>query len=224
MTDPKNEAKDPIPLRDPAGEVVLVMCGGCRMASWSVRMFGGAGPGALDECYRVAREHCERKPCDRCGAPRDTTCYVICRDCRAAKERENLHAAFANAKKVPLAEYDGEMVTDGDEDGFEFILDFDANTDHALELDDGTRFVWGTRPEGASIDLEDECRESWLQEHHEDAFDAVDLDKLAEAQVLVDQALARVKTYYEDRSIAVVLPPREAASADAQGDDFGGES
>lgn len=188
----------PIPLTDPSGTVRGFECGKCRAPYYLV-----IATYTLEWLHRRAQECCGQKTCEACGAP-TSSAYTNCQACRAKKKREALLAAFAKAKKVPLAEYDGEMVTDGEEDSFASTTDVDEDSD-AIELDDGTRFLWGTAPVKASIDLENECRESWLEEHHESAHEGVDWDKLAEAQVLVDAALAGVVTYFEDRSVAVVL-------------------
>lgn len=205
------QSKEPIVLcREGSTEPYGVVCGECQSSMWPLRAFGG-GPGALEEVKRIARQCCVPDPCE-CGAEKRRG-WIYCDACLRRRDREKVHAAFAKAKKVPLAEYDGEMVTDGN-DWFEAPSDVDADTDHALVLDDGTRFVWGTQPERPDVDLERECVDHWLEEHHEDAVDWVDFAKLREAQKLVDEALADVVSYFEDRSVAIILPPRGEGDED----------
>lgn len=111
---------------------------------------------------------------------------------------------FAEAKKVPESEYTGEHVSvDTDESGY-FLSVGEMDEEDLLEVD-GVRFAWGCTTKHAGVDLEHQCREVWLEDHHPDAFDLVDTRKLARAQKLVDEALANVKTYWTDKTVAVVV-------------------
>lgn len=189
MADKATNPAKPIVLYDSKRKPFGVMCGRCKSSLSLVSTFGG-GPNALSTAKQLQAECCQPKLCDRCGKPKDSWCQP----CHAAIEREKLHADFAKAVKVSLADYDGKMITDGDE-LFRDAGDWDPDNDEPLTLDDGTRFMWGTYPEKAAIDLEQACSDDWLSEHHEDAFDWVDIPKLKEAQKLVDEALAGVTTY-----------------------------
>lgn len=213
MTKTKQSKEPMILYRAGSTEAYAVVCGECELSMWRLATFGG-GPRALEEAKRIARHCCTPEPCE-CGAEKRRG-WIYCDACLRRRDREELHAAFAKAKKVPLAEYDGEMVTDGN-DWFEAPSDVDA--DHALVLDDGTRFVWGTQPERPDVDLERECVDIWLEEQHEGAVEQVDFDKLREAQKLVDEALADVVSYVEDPSVAVILPPRGEGDEDDDGGD-----
>jgi hypothetical protein len=184
-------------------EPYAVVCGECERRMWRLATFGD-GPRALEEAKRIARHCCTPEPCE-CGAERRRF-YTVCDACLKKRDRERLHADFEKARKVLLADYDGAMVYTANEE-YVSTGDWDDEYHSAFVLDDGTRFVWGTEAEKATVDLEWECSENWLEEHHEDASDWVDFAKLREAQKLVDEALAGVVSYYEDRSVAVILPP-----------------
>lgn len=119
-------------------------------------------------------------------------------------DKRQLAADFAKAKKVPESEYTGEQVSvDMYEDGY-FPSVGEMDEEDLLEVD-GVRFAWACTEQLAGVDLEDECRRSWLEDFHPDAFDFVDAKKLAHAQKLVNEALANVKTYWTDKTVAVVV-------------------
>lgn len=202
------EPKEPIVLcREGSTEPYGVVCGECQSSMWPLRAFGG-GPGALEEVKRIARQCCV---CE-CGAEKRRG-WIYCDACLRRRDREELHAAFAKARKVLLADYDGAMVYAANKE-YVSTGDWDDEYHSAFVLDDGTRFVWGTEAEKATVDLERECKDHWLEEHHEDAPDWVDFAKLREAQKLVDEALADVVSYVEDPSVAVILPPRGEGDED----------
>ena len=76
---------------------------------------------------------------------------------------------------------------------------------------DGVRFVWAAQEHRERFQLRDRI-EWWLEEeHHEDACEQVDWDKVAAAQAIVDEALAGVVSYVVDTSVAVILPTRSGA-------------
>jgi hypothetical protein len=120
-----------------------------------------------------------------------------------AETSEREQRMFEKAKKVPRSEFSG-WVTDGGE-FYRDVKDIDDSLDCALEADDGTHFFWATREERPHVDLARECADSWLDDHHENAFEQVNMTKLAEAQKLVDEALSKVTTYWEDERIAVIV-------------------
>jgi hypothetical protein len=97
---------------------------------------------------------------------------------------------------------------DADDDGHNVVpVTHEAVTECAYTHPDGTRWVWGTETVRASFDLSYAIRENLQDEGmHEDAFDQAHTHKLNVAQQLIDEALADVVSYFEDRSVAVVLP------------------
>lgn len=195
-------ATEPIVTFATDGKPFAVFCGRCEASAWALSSFGG-GPRSLDAAKDAARHCCSPRPCSTCGLPIERGGW--CHPCRQAADKKKLADDFAKAKKVPLAEYDGTMVTDGEET---YFAPDDYESDGCydpLEVD-GAKFFWGTYTRTASVDLEQACSEDWLQEHHEDAFEWVDIGKLREAQTLVDAAISKVKTFYPDESIAVLVP------------------
>lgn len=185
---------------------VGALCGECLGGVWRTASFGD-GPGALDAALGAADSCCHPQPCQTCDTPIARGSW--CHPCRVKADAARDQRDYDKARKVPLAESDATMVTDG-EDFWTRDDVVDDDTDHALVAADGTRFLWSTAPTTASVDLERACDEDWLEEHHEDASDWVDWPKIRQAQALVDEALKGIVTYHEDRSVAVVLPKEEA--------------
>lgn len=185
------------------GKPYGVVCGRCQSSMWKLSSFGGGAELSLQHALQAASRCCGEQPCAKCGSPIKP--HSFCLPCHLKEDAERTQRDFDKATKLPVLEYTGTFVTDGDE---QFVESCDwRDVDDPIELADGTRFLWGTRPEKPSVDLERVCSEDWLQGHHEDAYDQVDTNKLREAQKLVDEALARVVSYYEDRSVALLLPP-----------------
>ena len=189
------------------GKPFAVFCPGLHSAVL-VSTYGGS----VDDAIRSAAA------CAQCVPPRCEThgpYEHYCRSCSAEKALAKLHAAFDRAKKLPIAEYDGEMVAGDDIESFAAADSWDSIEDDAYVLDDGTRFLWGTSPETPKVELDREL-EGWIQETHESACEQVDYRKLAEAQELVNEALSGVVSYYPDESIALILPPREEESRSSE--------
>lgn len=192
---------DPIVTHLATGEPFAVFCGSCSSTAWRLASFGG-GHGALDAALDAARYCCTPRACDDCGASRERH-YICCRPCLDKRARVKIHEQFAKAEKVSLRDYKGAFLAD-DEDYYVHTSEAEDDDEHALVLDDGTRFLWGTTESRPKVDIEREC-ESWLEEHHEDAMDHVDLKTLRKAEVLVNDALSAVVTYWADTKVAVLL-------------------
>lgn len=165
----------------------------------------GTGYRAL--CEREAQAcalRCCDPRCEDCGESCAHKYMRRCKPCQTVADKRQLAKDFAAAKKVPASEYTGEHVSvDTDESGY-FLSVGEMDEEDLLEVD-GVRFAWGCTTKHAGVDLECQCREVWLEDHHPDAFDLVDARKLARAQKLVDEALANVKTYWTDKTVAVVV-------------------
>lgn len=189
-----------------SGEPWGVTCGKCIAFVSRLATFGG-GPMALESALEAAKSCCGPRTCSECG---NSMSGSWCQPCRYAKELSRSQAAYEKATKVTLAEYTGLMVATDDTDGS--VVDADGALDlpngDVFFAADGTRFVWGASPDTPTVDLEHEL-ENWLQEHHEEAESQVDHVLLRKAEALVNQALSGVESYYEDRSVAVILPPAE---------------
>lgn len=204
--------KPPVILYEVGSLPVAVMCGECRMSVWRLDTFG-AGPGSLDAATEAADHCCHPRPCPTCGEALKRGSW--CHPCRVKADADRVQRDFETATKVLLGDYSEAYVFDGVD-----YIDANDVEEHMADGDlkpivaaDGTRFLWGTEPEKPRVDLERECSEDWLQEHHEDAIEQVDMAKIREAQKLVDEALAGVTSYYEDRSVAVILVPADDESS-----------
>ncbi len=156
--------------------------------------------------------------CIACRTMRSDASFLCAKCERERKNREEderIRKAFERATKVPLDEYVDGMVCVPGGDGEHYIANEDAHDDpermweRAFELEDGRRFLWATTEFGASASLEDFVSEQVLEEHHEAAFEWVDRAKLDAAQKLLDEALAAVRSFEEDQTIAVIVPPPE---------------
>lgn len=181
---------------------------------------GSIGYYACEQCSRVHEERVEAEECclcPDCKSPDAPNAYYgdrRCRECYAAKrERDNTEykqkrAAekaehYAAAKKIPLAEYKGEMVCFGnayDPEDYRHTSDLDASADED--------WAFGTTVKKAAWDLTDALKDALENEHYEGAFDWVDGKKLAEAQLLINEAIANVRSYEADFGTVVII--REA--------------
>lgn len=125
---------------------------------------------------------------------------VRCRPCDVAHDAKVEKEAFEKAAKVPLAQYTGK-----------FLYREGYGRDGYFEIDDAEvvppdlEYAWSCSPEGASLNLDQEIRENALQEHHEDADESVDWEKIKLAQALVDEALKDVLSYQSNQNVAVLL-------------------
>jgi hypothetical protein len=174
---------------------------------WSLTTFGGNVDGALQAAGLC--EKCRPPTCEKHGPYSG-----FCRPCADEREAAKLEESFAKAKKVPIDEYDGEIVAGNDDYGsYAPTSDWCDLEDDCFVAADGTRFLWGTTLEKPRINLEDEV-DSCLEEHHESAREHVDFEKLRAAQVLVDEALDRVVSCFPDESVAVILPPKKLLCAE----------
>lgn len=203
---------EPVPLYSKAHELVGYMCPGHHQVLLIARM----GEEVAELVVRSCEECGPKAPPPRCPK-HDTVIRDFCIACWREKQRAEAQRAFAMAEKIPANDYDG-LVTDGDDRWRDAS---EVEDDELLVAADGTRYLWATSPEPASVDLKSECAESWLQDHHEDAFDQVDLDELRQAQEHVDRALAKVCTYHEDRTRAVVWSAVEAEQLERQAEEDG---
>lgn len=156
---------------------------------------------------------CTDKPADVCvdcgGAPTFHNPRT-CNACSAARIRAKERAAYDKAKKVPIAEYDVDMfyLEGAGNEGYVNTDDWEDDVDGSFP-DARPSWAWGTYEEKPTADLAAWVSEDVLQEHHEGACDSVDDKKIALAQTLLNEALAGVTTFYMDRSVVVLLPPRE---------------
>ncbi len=106
----------------------------------------------------------------------------------------------------------GKMVTDGKE-WFIKTEDVVGDEPFVLSTDDGTRYLWAAVAEVARFDVVNAAYEYIGQEHHEDAWEWVDEGKVSEAQRLIDEALSKVITYWQDETLAILIGPSTGVSS-----------
>ena len=169
----------------------------------------------MEQALKISAQCCQLPNCDVCGKQCERH-WSVCRACRTFNDAAQQEKLFQEAKKMTIEEY---MATAngltqmlkgaGDEEYFDPTDWEDCQVEGYMEAADGTHFVWATERRGVEVDLVQTCSENWLQEHHEDAMEQVDEKKLAEAEVLVNEALKKVITFYPDETIAVIIPPFE---------------
>ncbi|HEY3256931.1 MAG TPA: hypothetical protein VGJ91_23405 [Polyangiaceae bacterium] len=129
-----------------------------------------------------------------------------CNECRAVEEAAKLQKKYAAATKIALAAYDGEYLyrEDFGRDGFFRTEDLDDMRSNGAAPDWAFACDQRTVTEN-ECDLEDHVAEGILSDHHEDASDWVDQEKVKAASKLIFEACADVKTYDTDESRVVLL-------------------
>jgi len=210
----------------PPRPIVLVKQGTQRPVAYACRKCGVVAGSPLQysgvseaERHRLAasaaRRHCAPGACT-CGA--STLRYraecAACSSARcAAESRAQQLARFTAARKVPLADYEGEYVNDDDE-WFEPVSDLedDSAQEHAMETDDGVSWLWGCTLDPPPRVDEGDILEFALRFEHEDASDHVDLARLRGGITIINDALSGVRTIRADYGVAVLLhEPEEEA-------------
>lgn len=186
----------------PAEPIAVTRTDNGDVIGWLCQSCGTVWLSGLDAQQTAAR--CCDPRC-ACGAPAIYSGVPECSPCRRKRREADEAARFARAKKVPLAEYTGEMVYVEDRNGEPFF----RSTDEIREDGIDRAYVWATDCVVASLDLEDAIDSYLADEHHEDARDWVYWPKVEQAQKLVDEALSGVKSYFQDETTAIVLPTEE---------------
>jgi hypothetical protein len=164
----------------------------------------------VDEAKSAATQHCVRSCA--CGKPLDYHYYIICKDCRAAKEAEKEKARFEKATKVTIEDYDGPVFWND-----KFFSDVDSLLDD-LENDgvDVPEYVWATAPQNFELSASDILeRELERQDMHEDAWDHIGKKAVDTLQAYFDVWCKEVGlvSYFEDTTRAVLLRPDALAEA-----------
>lgn len=194
-------------------------CGKCGML-WTNKAFGGGDRG-LDEAHRMAEKCCRPNKCERCGKECEKH-YVICSECRVAKDAEQEHQRFEKAEKITYAawlsgnEGDNAMIYAPDfGNGFFSFLDELADHIECWGDDDlePPYYVWPTRPQKMRFDS---CSliEDATQDMHEEAAEEVSVEAGEELQAMLDQWCADhpVTSYFPYFDQVIVLTDEERAS------------
>lgn len=194
-------------VRKDTQETVGWKCSAC--GEWALTVVRGL----CDEEAKRMIDECCSKICRKCGGE---TKYPgrLCGACETKREAERELARYEKAKKVKLDEYEGEMLYFSDERvGREGYVDV-SEIDDALERfvtehkgEPSPPYAWATSTNKVQFNLGDTLLDVLNDEAHEDASDWVKWKLVEAAQVMVDHALENVTTYWEDHSVAVLLPP-----------------
>lgn len=162
------------------------------------------GKHRIDWARDEATECCGPWRCDAHGKTlkRSQSCDDCSREKRAQKEAET----FGRAKKIPLAEYDGlHLHRDGfGRDGF-FRGDEIEDMRGLAKVPTWAFACDSMRVSESDCDLTDHVAEGILADHHEDASEWVDQDKIDQASKLVFEACKDVCSYVPDESVVVLL-------------------
>ena len=191
-----------------SGKCVGYACSECKIMC-STAVYACSGDRAEQAALDAATRCCACVTCDGCAGVVERG-WTRCRACRtkdsAAKEQRRWDAAA----KVQLADYPVGMVyREGfGTEGYMHTSDIDDYLDESDDLD----WAWGCAEIDVSADdcsLENHVRETILQEHHEDAGENVDWEKVRAAEALLVEACKRVSSYQQDMSVVVMLPREE---------------
>ena len=169
-------------------KVVAFACGACRIVAPS---------------RPLAISCCAPRACETCGAEPPAR-WLKCAPCRARLDAERERALFDAATKVPLAEYDHEMVCTepyGGDDSYVATEDWD---DEGEEQD----WAWACVPlPWPRLDADDILYSALEGDFPEDARERLDATGL---QKLLDEWIAAQgdsRCYIADRTRVVVFPP-----------------
>lgn len=168
---------------------------------------------------RAFAARCCDRHCEACGVSiHSRSCYVFCDPCRAKREAEREAERFAEATKVPEAEYADEWVYSethqgGGREGYwpdvESLRDWCEGEGVASPA-----YVWACTPLDLSMHA-DSAIESALDEHHDDAGSEISDAEVRRLQDFLDEwcDAQGIRSYHTDYKRAVVLsaatPPRE---------------
>lgn len=193
-------------------KVVAFACPDCG-ALYSTVIYGGGASG-LVAARHSAQTHCHHF-CE-CGAPvavNRTKCSACWKKVVDEKEKKVFEAAL----KVTIEEYEDQPIywegppSGSSMTGDGYFLNIEEFLDCCEEEEvDVPPYVWATKPVAFAMNA-DFLLEDALQEHPEDARDALSADDERELQKLLDEWCAKqeVKTWVPDYKRAVLLHPED---------------
>lgn len=171
-------------------EVVAIYCGKCGT------VFRMTEPDQADGC-------CKPRMC-KCGKPTMGS-YVSCDSCIKAMDEAKEKATFDKATKIQFADYKGDFVFSEAlrHDGY---LPTDQVEERLADMkpEDRPRYVWACVPFGLDrLDASD-VLSSYLEEHHEEAEESLDVDEL---QKILDDWRDKqsLVSYGQDLTTAILL-------------------
>lgn len=192
-------------------QIAAFACGKCHEVASSPRQFIGTEDVVVEVARESARRHCGPWVCT-CGEKMERF-HTVCRACSMAatvkRDEERTAASIAKAKRVPLADYDGDMVY---VEGGESYMSPDELSDRIDDDEAPGGLVWGCYCTGFTLDA-DRIIEGELEtgEHHEDAGDWLAKGANEALKRTLDRWTKKyakaVKTYFPDYSILIEIAP-----------------
>lgn len=179
---------------------VAYMCGHCGIL-YPLKDYGGR------DALSMATSCCDPK-CSVCGE-RCSRGWTLCMTHRKEREEAREKARFEKAEKIELGGYAGAFVYIPGAKNEGYVATDDVEDELVAMHHDGRKIPawgWATNKRSSHFDLEDALRNYLVDEHHEDAWDWVNVTLLRIAGEILDQATLEVASYWEDESRAIVLP------------------
>jgi len=122
------------------------------------------------------------------------------------KDNAKENKLYREAKKIPLAEYKGDLLYYMDEFYDEEVI---QDNDTCDEL---PKYAWACSPHDLTLEAADIVSSALEHgDHHEDAFEEVNLRDLSRLQRYLDAWCKKVaiRSWMPDFNLAVILPPAE---------------
>lgn len=149
-----------------------------------------------------ALECCSPNVCDSCGQEYKS----YCEPCTNKKRFEQEKAVYDKAKKVPYADYGGDMLYC--EHCENFFPDADSFMDGHQEEEEPPSWAWATEEKAFRMNAEDVLYSQLEREEmHEEAFDNIGKEALSTFQAMLDAwtATNEIVSYFPDYSVVVDL-------------------
>jgi hypothetical protein len=196
-------------------QIAAFACGKCHYVASSPKQYIGTEEEIVEAARSAARTHCGPWFC-ACGAECDRY-RTQCSKCWTAdankRQADRTAAAIAKAKRVTLAEYDGEMLYLEGRDRY-------VTPDEIEDMrgdGDLPEYAWGCSVNGFSLDA-DRIIEGEVEsgEHHEDAVEWLQKGATEALQRTLDawaeKYAKNVRSFFPDYSVLV-----ELGEVDAEG-------
>lgn len=188
-----------------SGQLVGYACGECSRFHIAPAFLDAEG--ARLEALGNANRCCAPRACDTCQAPLGERRNLLCFPCEQKAREDRSRECFDAARKVDAAGYDGwvSWPDHGPNEGYFASVD-DLLAYCADEGVEPPAYVWGCLELAFQINAHDVI-ENALEEHHEEAKYKISDESIGELQEFLVAWCAKqdVKSYYEDRSTAVII-------------------
>ena len=195
-------------LSEKTGECVAWSCHECQRV-----VATNASHTTFEEAEEYALNHDRPPPCEKCGEPRRIGLGYIsaCHRCLSEKNRlqaeQSERERFEKAEKVPMSEWRGECLSDGDDN---YFFEIEDALDH-YDRNDVPRpeYLWECDPDDMTMSAAG-ALETSLQDHHEDAESNIPLEEITRLQKYMDRWCKKqgVRSWYCNHKRAILLEKR----------------